>query len=325
MVPLVLSPRRHAALTACLAQSVPATAGSRHFTLYRLEPAEHTAPEPELVVVHSFTQAQIDNNLGYFVVSELLPLLAAARGRTPRGTQPNDLFAYDEQMIFEHCVGAIVRSIDGNEQRAWHRFYANSLAALAQAMDAHTAASDFIGPFAIIYRELMSLIYGVTLLDAGTCFGFLPLLLARQGGCDPDAADRLLSEPLERIVGCDLDGALVGFASAYARQQELHNLSFVVADLLTEQLARLGVFDTVTTVHVLEHLDHDQTLRVLHHLWQVTARRLIVVVPLEEKPDPRFGHRQVFNEDRLLALGRELGGRCWYFELHGAWLVVDRD
>lgn len=64
MVPLVLSPWRHAALTACLAGNLPATAGSQHFTVYRLEPAPHTpAAGPELVVVHSFCPEQIDNNL----------------------------------------------------------------------------------------------------------------------------------------------------------------------------------------------------------------------------------------------------------------------
>jgi SAM-dependent methyltransferase len=313
MIPLVLSPWRHAALTDCLAGNRPATAGSQHFTIYRLEAARHTPTAgPELVVVHSFGPEQIDNNLGFYVANELLPLLSAARGRLPEPPPADDPFAHDQQMLFEQCVGAIVRSMDGSEREAWHRFYVNSLAALERAMQSDQPAADFIGPFGAIYRRLMDLARGASLLDAGTCFGFLPLLLARR-----DA-------PPNRIVGCDLDGALVSFANAYARRAGLTNVSFTVADLLGDDLARLGRFDTVSCVHVLEHLAPAQTLAALRALWQCTAQRLIVTVPLEEQPDPRFGHRQTFTTGRLEVLGRELGGRYQTFALHGCWLVVDR-
>jgi hypothetical protein len=49
-----------------------------------------------------------------------------------------------------------------------------------------------------------------------------------------------------------------------------------------------------------------------------------LAVPLKTVPDPRYGHRQTFDRERLLALGRTLGGRCEYFEYHGGWLVCDR-
>jgi hypothetical protein len=41
-------------------------------------------------------------------------------------------------------------------------------------------------------------------------------------------------------------------------------------------------------------------------------------------PDARFGHRQIFDQKRLLAIGRKLDGRCHSFEYHGAWIVIDR-
>ncbi len=46
--------------------------------------------------------------------------------------------------------------------------------------------------------------------------------------------------------------------------------------------------------------------------------------PLEEQPDARFGHRQVFDQARLSAIGAQLDGEYRYFEHHGGWLVVDR-
>lgn len=315
MIPLVLSPRRHAALTTCLADGVPATASSQHFTIYRLAPAEHTGdPRPELVIVHSFSPAQIDNNLGYYVANELLPLLTVTGGR-PAPARTPDSFAYDEQAVFEQCVGAIVRSIDGNERRAWHRFYANSLGALERAMARPSGHHDFIEPFGAIYRQTMSLLRGRTLLDAGTCFGFLPLLLAR----------RQAENALEQIVGCDLDSALMSFASAYATREGHGAARFVQADLLAPEFARVGQFDTVTCIHVLEHFDYEQTMLALENLWRVTRRRLIVAVPIEAVPDARFGHRQVFDKTRLLALGRELGGRHQYLEEQGGWLVLEKE
>jgi hypothetical protein len=258
-------------------------------------------------------------------VNELLPLLTVAWGRTPNGAQAGRPFAYDEQAVFEHCVGAIVRSMDGNERRAWHRFYDNSLAALERAMAEPAAPPDFIGPFGAIYRQLMALVRGRTLLDAGTCFGFLPLLLARQGQARPDSGRRLLDAELTQIVGCDLEGALIDFATAYAADQRYAGVRFKRADLLADDFARLGAFDTVTAIHVLEHLEYSQTSAVLANLWAVTARRLIVAVPIEQRPDQRFGHRQIFTEASLLGLGRELGGRCRTFTLHGGWLIVDKD
>ncbi len=353
---LVLAPNRHQILIECLAQRATVCASSAHFRLYALEqpgtpetdPATHSGSS-EVVIVHNFAAAEIDNNIGYYVANELLPLLDS-----------------NQQADFEHLVGAIVRSIHGNEQYAWHLFYANSLAALQQAMVQPESVPDFIWPFGAIYERAMSLVRGETLLDAGTCFGFFPLLLAesetRGRACDEASSMRRGDETrrrrredasrirasahprvfgsspphiphprirassdlrLRRIVGCDLDPALIKLAGTYAARQELEQVSFVVTDILAEDFARLGTFDTVTCIHVLEHLPPEQTVPALTSLWQRTCQRLIIGVPLEATPDPRFGHMQVFDRERLLELGRGMDADCQYFEFHGGWLVLN--
>jgi hypothetical protein len=155
-------------------------------------------------------------------------------------------------------------------------------------------------------------------LDVATCFGFLPLLLASNRG----------SERLSGITGCDLNPALVALAGDYARQRRLADVSFIRADILAEDITRefasLGpAFDVVTAIHLLEHLEPEQTLPAMNNLWSLTRRRLIVAVPLETVPDERFGHRQVFDRESLLALGRHTSGCCRYFEHHGGWIVVE--
>jgi hypothetical protein len=122
----------------------------------------------------------------------------------------------------------------------------------------------------------------------------------------------------------------VSLADHYRRQRLIPGIAFVRADILDERVAReldadgTG-FDVVTAIHLLEHLAADEAALAMDTLWALAARRLIVAVPFEATPDPRFGHRQVFDRESLLALAPGGGeGRHRYFEHHGGWLVIDR-
>ena len=320
---MMLSRHRHALLVNGLEQRAAPLAASAHFQLY---PLTATVPTDELIIVHDFSAAQIDNNLGYYVVSELLPLLTAHRDRVDSG--------YSAQDEFERAVGDIVRSMAGNERRAWRLFYANTLNATQRSAGLgqtpgrpDETANDFIGLFGAIYRYALDLIEALpaaasspTVLDVATCFGFFPLLLARV---------RAATGTLGEIAGCDLNPALMGFANAYASHAGLAEVQFGIADILADDIERElaplpARYDVVTALHLLEHLESAQTEPAVINLWRLTARRLIIAVPLETAPDPRYGHQQVFDRDRLLTLGRTLGGHCDYFEHHGGWLVIDR-
>ena len=324
---MMLSRHRHALLVNGLEQRAAPLAAGAHFQLY---PLTATVPTDELVIVHGFSAAQIDNNLGYHVVSELLPLLTAHRDRVDSGYSPQD--------EFERAVGDIVRSMAGNERRAWHLFYANTLNATQASADLpplkkggrggfRGGTDDFIGLFGAIYRYALDLIEALpaaasppTVLDVATCFGFFPLLLERV---------RAATGTLGEIAGCDLNPALMGFANDYAGQAGLADVQFGIADILAADLERElaplpARFDVVTALHLLEHLEPAQTETAVAHLWRLTARRLIIAVPLETVPDPRYGHQQVFDRDRLLTIGQTLGGHFEYFEYHGGWLVIDR-
>jgi len=330
-VNLTLSSERHGLLADCLAARAGLLARSARFALYDLCPVDRSGHDPAgIVVVHDFTPSEIDNNIGGFVAYELMPLLASL----PRSGAPNG-YALSEQETFERFVGAIVRSVDDNERRAWHVFYDNTLRALARvgrrrasAAGHDTPPQDFIATFAAIYDRAIEFIAEVrprTWLDAATCFGFLPFHLStRDRGVPPGDGWR----PCE-IFGCDENVALVALARDYARHRQLSELRFFQADLLAfeEALERTAApprCDVVTAIHVLEHLEPGQTAAALDTLWSCTGRRLIVAVPTEMTPDPRFGHRQVFDLSRLHALGHALDGFCHCFEDHGVWLVIDR-
>ena len=325
MSPLTLSRRRHRMLIGSLDTPTPPLGRSRHFTVYALNGGSVENDPDDVLVVHDFTPEQIDNNVAGYVADELLPLLA--RSRPPLPMPPNG-YAYTPQETFERYVGAIVRSMDSNERRAWHRFYDNTLAALRAPASVPASptngTTDFVSTFRAIYGRVAELVAETradSVLDVATCFGFLPLFLAAGANGEPTA-------PL-RIVGCDLDLALVALADDYRRHRQVSDVSFVSADILGEGTARAldpdaAGFDVVTAIHLLEHLTTEETLRAVQTLWALTARRLILAVPFEDVPDARFGHRQVFDQKTLLALLPEGTGSHRYFEHHGGWLVIDR-
>jgi 2-polyprenyl-3-methyl-5-hydroxy-6-metoxy-1,4-benzoquinol methylase len=212
--------------------------------------------------------------------------------------------------------------MDGNEHRAWHLFYDNTLAALDRAGREEGAPKgeidglqdlprDYIADFAAIYRRAIDLadeIEPASILDVATCFGFLPLLLASGAWADRRRHHR--QRP--RIVGCDLNPALVSLARSYVRQRKLSGVRFVEADILDPATHGRSLpevsFDVVTAVHLLEHLEPAQTAPAMAALWKLARRRLIVAVPVETVPDTRFGHLQVFDHESLGALGREMAG-----------------
>src|SRR5512134_3698593 len=326
MTPMTLSRQRHGLLTQCLTERAEPIARSPRFTIYRLDQDDRrdpcrTAPTvacdlDDIILVHDFTPSEIDNNIARYVADELLPLLFACGAR-------HDVvgsYAASDQDVFERFVGEIVRSMDGNERRAWHLFYDNTLAALDRAAQKEGGANnesqaprDYIADFAAIYRrvgDLVGEIAPASLLDVATCFGFLPLRLASATGSKTRHRQRLRC-----IVGCDLNPALVALAESYVRQRKLTNVRFVETDILSiNGYGRLPEpsFDVVTAVHLLEHLEPKQTAAAMEALWSLARRRLIVTVPVETVPDTRFGHRQVFTEESLRALGQGTDGtsRC---------------
>lgn len=317
MSPLTLARHRHAILVGSLPGRATPLGHSARFAVWGLDDSD--GDSDAIVVVHDFLPEEIDNNIGGYVADELMPLLA----RLPR--QPEtDGYAYSEQETFERYVGAIVRSVDDNERRAWHRFYDNTLVALlcppAEWQSVGSGVADFNASSRALYARVAELAREAnagSLLDAATCFGFLPLYLCRRDSV------------IGRVIGCDLNRALVTLADDYRRMRGMAGVAFVEADILavedTRRLAAAGPFDVVTALHVLEHLTPEDSATAVANLWSLTGRRLILAVPFEEMPDPRFGHRQAFDPERLQALGSVAGGRSRFFEHHGGWLVIDRD
>src|SRR5258708_5158116 len=145
----------------------------------------HEPSANKSLLMHRFSQAEIDADLITLIEQEL-PIVGLL-------TSPQEYAA----VLF--AVLASTFPAPRNQTLIWRHFCLNTLARLrvliAQAPETfHTAASHVV-PFAAIYKRVMELVVGNSLLDVGSSFGFLPVLMAERAsnmslvGCDinPDA------------------------------------------------------------------------------------------------------------------------------------------
>lgn len=246
------------------------------------------------VVTHGLEPAEVDNDLAELVAGELV--------RPGRVTVPG---------AFERCFAGVVLSSAPDPRRAWRAFYANTLSRLRRVAPG-SFPEDF-GPVAVfgrIYGHARGLVAGASLLDVGTCFGFFPLLL--QG-----------SEPRLEVVALDVSAPILELArDAALSLGSSKTVRFVHGDARDLPFDD-GSFDTVTALHVLEHLEPPAARRVLEEMCRVARRRVIVAVPMEEEADPAYDHVQSFDREGLLAFGEGTGWICGFEEYLGGWLVLE--
>ncbi|GAC56833.1 hypothetical protein GOHSU_13_00550 [Gordonia hirsuta DSM 44140 = NBRC 16056] len=202
------------------------------------------------------------------------------------------------QAEFEDAFVQIVRSCGSSPEDGWAAFYRNSLAAL------HNAESAF----SPIHRRAREVIAGSSVLEVGSCFGLLALQLAVDG------------HAVTAVDVCPGAIDLLGQASAGLGIA----LQAVPGDARALPFGD-DSFDTVTLIHLLEHLSSDSAQRSLVEAARVARRRVVVAVPYEDEPDAAFGHVQALTESDLLSWAKKYPGwRAAISEHHGGWLILDR-
>ncbi len=262
--------------------------------------------DPQTVLLHTFGQAEIDADLICFIENEL-PAFGFISSAQEFGAT---LFA----------VLASPFPPPRHQPTVWQRFCLNTLAKMRQQM-AHpltpSPTVSYVTPFAAIYRRVFDLFIGRSFLDVGCSFGFLPVLMAEHA-------------PNAPIMGCDTSPDALQFSIDLATVTGARQVMFTLQDVLNPTIRCLGTFDTVTAIHLLEHLAEEDVAVALSHLLQLSSKRLILAVPFEEEAQELYGHRQVFTLEKLHSWGRwcvqALGGPARYQceEVAGGLLIVDR-
>lgn len=249
-----------------------------------------------LVVGHRVPDDRIDNSLTALLESELFG---------PGWVSGNH--------VFERVFTGVVRTSRPEAVEAWSLFYRNSRRLLAHAMrDPAAARTDAVtADFAAIYDRADALVPRfASVLEVGSCFGFLALHLARV-----DA---------RRVVATDVSAGTMRLLSTVSAHLGVP-LETAVADAARLPRPDRSV-DVVLVPHLLEHLDAAHGLRALDEAMRVADRRVVVAVPYEEEATVAYGHVRTIDRADLVAWGRRAAGWRWRVEdHHGGWLVLDRE
>ncbi len=195
------------------------------------------------------------------------------------------------------------------------------LTLVSSTVTSHLPDYGSLGASATLYQRVIELSVGERFLDAACNGGYFPLLLAERIPFVSEA------------VGVDIDAEVFKGAQELATERHLTTVRFVQADLLAEDFSAIGMFDTVTALHVLEHFTEAQMYHVMANLLKVTAHRLIAAVPYElGEPSSAYDHKQLFTQAKLEAVGmwciEQLQGaaRIWYEDIAptGGLLLLER-
>ena len=273
-----------------------------HFLIFLRDEA------PGVIVVHWFAPDKMDADVKHYITRELKPYGILTQSQH-----------YGE--ILSGIVGSL---FPDDVRRAWRYFGANTLQQfltfLATAYTPPLPDYATVGMFATLYQRVLELRVGSRFLDAGCASGFLPLLVAER------------IPFLTEVVGVDIDEETFEAAKELAVEKQLKQVQFTRADLLAEEFIKLGMFDTVVALHVLEHFSETDMYLVLSNLLKVTSQRLLLAVPYEhEEPEVAYGHQQIFSRVRLEDVGRwclgQLGGagRMWCEDCVGGLLLIERN
>lgn len=191
----------------------------------------------------------------------------------------------------ELVLTGLVRSTVDDPVQGWTTYYRNSLAELA----------DGSAPFAPVHQRAAELVRGTSVLDPGSCFGFFPLRLARDG---------------LTVTATDLCAGTVRLLGTVTDQLQVP-LATLTCDAAAVPLPD-GCVDTVTALHLLEHLEPEHGAAVLAEARRLARRRVVVAVPYENVAEHCYGHVRTFTAETLGELGTGT-----VTEHHGGWLVLD--
>jgi 2-polyprenyl-3-methyl-5-hydroxy-6-metoxy-1,4-benzoquinol methylase len=262
---------------------------------------------PSTILMHWLAPEEIDADIGKKFMQELKPL-----GLISDTQQFGQVFAVVLFSLFPHEPQQALQLYATNTMQRYRTL-------LAGTSIERPISDSTIHAFAEVYRRVFQLRVGESFLDAGCSFGFLPLLIAE---CFPSIA---------QVVGIDIETESFPIVRAIAEKQHLKNVRFTQADLLADDFASLGAFDTVTALHILEHFNESDMYRVLTNLLQIMSQRLILAVPYEsDEPEIVYGHKQLFSRNKLEVVStwclRQLGGqgKISYEECAGGLLLIER-
>ena len=246
-----------------------------------------------ILVSHRLSPADLDNDLASLLATELF-----APGWLS-GTE-----------VFERVFTGIVRSTVDDPLDAWMTFYSNTLKRIDDdwnVQSSDNSASHTLSGMLPVYQRVTELVPEGRVLDIGSCFGFLALLLAKR--------------PRTSVIASDIAAGTVTLLRSIPPKLGL-SMGTLTCDGARVPLPSKAV-DTVTIIHLLEHLDPRHSQDVLTEATRLARKKVVVAVPFEDEPTAAYGHIRTFDLPALTTLGEQSGLPFHVNEHHGGWLILD--
>ncbi|MEO7058933.1 MAG: mycofactocin oligosaccharide methyltransferase MftM [Lapillicoccus sp.] len=257
-----------------------------------------------LVVTHAVGPQDIDDDLAGIIADELF---------TPGWVRGSEMF--------ERIFTGVVRTSASAALDSWELFYRNTIRRLVPgrhpaSSTAHPAGGikasassnhGSIADYAPVHERAVDLVGPGSVLELGSCFGFLALRLAAAG--HPTTAS-------------DVSAGTVRLLALIAPRLG------VALDTLLADAARVPVgdayADTVVAIHLLEHLEPEHGIKVVAEAIRCARRRVVIAVPLEHEAHESYGHLRTIGLDDLRGWGSASGLAYEVAEHHDGWLVLDK-
>ncbi len=264
-------------------QRVPPIVRTEHFCLRRCD--------RRLEVSHWLKPEQLDADIGGLLVDELFA--------------PGWLTGAS---VFERVFIGVARSTGDDPLQSWIMFYENTLARIHEywRVPQRDPRQSWIADGAQVLQRVLRLVPAGEVLDLGSCLGFLPLLLVERAQNTVTASN--ISSGAVRLLA----------AVAARRRTPLRTL---VCDAAFVPLPDDAV-DTVTVIHLLEHLDDQEGHHVLREAVRLARHRVIVAVGSHHESNAARQPVRGFSRDRLIEMGMRTGMRFDAEEFDGGWLVI---
>jgi hypothetical protein len=212
--------------------------------------------------------------------------------------------------LFERIFTGIIRTMSDDPLASWELFYRNTLARIEETIanaGPPSGRHGTIADYAPVYAHAETLLAAGSVLELGSCFGFLSLRIAASG---------------RTVIASDLSAGTMRLLAAMAPR---------LGSRLTTQVADAARFPdtdgcagTVLAIHLLEHLEPEEGDRAVAEAVRLATRRVVVAVPLEAEADETWGHVRTVSLAELAAWGRASGHPYDVHEDHGGWLVIDK-
>lgn len=187
-------------------------------------------------------------------------------------------------------LGDILKTIN-NDISIWDDYRLSFMNRYVGGMLTDKSDNDkYICNFLKIYRYANKQIVGKSVIDIGSCDCYFSMIVkVMNPKIDVTASDKTM------------DGLLSLERLCNNKKIKIDTLKLDILKSIDGKLK----FDTVTSIHVLEHIHASLNFKFINNCLKLANKRVVIIVPIEKKIQI-FDHKQVFDRRKMVCLADKI-------------------